>query len=170
MGHPWCGLEVQSGLREDLSQPLSGSHRLLSPRARPGDTPSAGFRVWPGSAPVIASPGGPVSPQWRRQRGKCRGGPRTRWAAHPTSLRSGPRGRLGGERLAEQAFCPPHPLAVRWECPLPTAISVGPSGSGRLHPQEEFHTQSSPLTGSLSGPASCLRDQPHLASTGLSSD
>ena len=34
----------------------------LSPRAGPGETPSAGFRVWPGSVPVIASLLGPVSP------------------------------------------------------------------------------------------------------------
>lgn len=52
----------QPGAHGDLSgrpKPLRGSFLLVG--AGPGETPSAGFWVWPGSVPVIASPGDLVS-------------------------------------------------------------------------------------------------------------
>lgn len=88
----WCRLAVP--------KPLCGSLPLLSLRAPPGEAPSAGFRVWPGSAPVIASPwegGGGV--------GKAEAATGHALMQTPTSLWPGPRGRREG-RLAEQVFCP----------------------------------------------------------------
>lgn len=62
-GHPSLPASLGCAAAPGGSPSLSaGVFRCGSLGAGPGDSPSAGFRVWPGSVPVIASPWDLVSP------------------------------------------------------------------------------------------------------------
>lgn len=120
MGPPGAGSPPphQPGAHGGLSgrpKPLRGS--LLLVGAGPGETPSAGFRVWPGSVPVIASPGDLVSPL---QEAAWETADMLIWT--PAPLQPGPRGE-GRAVGAEQAFSPLYPSRAGWDCPLPVAMS-----------------------------------------------
>lgn len=116
---PASGLAVQSGSSGTSPGLSAGVFRCCSAGAGPGETPSAGFRVWPGSVPVIASLLGPGrSTAGGGGVGNGRGGPGPALMQTPTTLRPGRRGRREG-RLADQAFGAPHPLHVRGDRPAP---------------------------------------------------
>lgn len=116
---------------EDGSGPLSGSVRLLLSQDWPWKPPSAGFRVWPGSVPVIASPGIWSLP-CRRQRGKRLGwprGPALKQNPHLPPAWS-PREVGGASGQSKHSV-----LHICTRPPLPTAMSTGHSVSSGPHIQ-----------------------------------
>lgn len=166
MGPPGAGSPPphQPGAHGGLSgrpKPLRGS--LLLVGAGPGETPSAGFRVWPGSVPVIASPGDLVSPL---QEAAWETADMLIWT--PAPLQPGPRGEGGGPwGPSKPSVLCIHPVPggtvhSPWPCHGPLGLLRTPLSLGTL--LAKFYS-----LGSFQGPASSLQDQPHTHPPGLSS-
>ena len=166
MGPPGAGSPPphQPGAHGGLSgRPKPLRRSLLHVGAGPGETPSAGFRVWPGSVPVIASPGDLVSPL---QEAAWETADALIWT--PAPLQPGPRGEGGGP----------------WGPSKPSVLCIHPVPGGTVHSPWPcpWSSQAPPdpallrnsarkvlLLGSFQGPASSLQDQPHTHPPGLSS-
>lgn len=115
MGPPGAGSPPphQPGAHGGLSgRPKPLRRSLLLVGASPGETPSAGFRVWPGSVPVIASPGDLVSPL---QEAAWETADALIWT--PAPLQPGPRGEGGRP----------------WGPSKPSVLCIHPVPGGTVH-------------------------------------